>query len=92
MINGIGFDSQTFGAQVVTKTMDYMNGTNFGSNMGGASSLAPMDKQTFGASVVTQTLDTMNQPMGDMNNSYDFQTQVLGAYTMGKGTIVDAMY
>ncbi|THB70848.1 MAG: hypothetical protein D6E12_02050 [Desulfovibrio sp.] len=72
-------DQQTFGAQVVTKTMDYMNQQPSGG------SLAPVDQETAGASLVTKTLDYMNSPslgMGSVNTDYGFQTTVLSAYGM----------
>lgn len=79
------FDRQTFGAQVVTKTMDYMNGSS-------SSDLAPVDKETFGASVVSKTLDYMNSGSIGRDNSslYDFQTSVLGA-AAGLGGFVNKM-
>ena len=83
-------DRETFGAAVVGKTLDYMN------NQG--PSMAPVDGETFGAAVVNKTLDYMNAPMagasmgntmGGMEQSYDFQTSVLGAAYSGSGTILD---
>ncbi|MDO9632494.1 MAG: hypothetical protein Q7I92_11400 [Humidesulfovibrio sp.] len=71
-------DKQTFGAAVVSKTLDYMNGQ--GSS---AMDTAPMDKQTFGAAVVSKTLDYMNSGQGHDNGmaqSYDFQKSVLGGH------------
>lgn len=91
------WDSQTFGAAVVSKTLDTMNGV--------ASSplqAAPWDKQTFGAAVVGKTLDYMNAPglggtggtgskgwSGSMSADYDFQKSVLGAAYSGAGALVD---
>jgi hypothetical protein len=46
---------QTFGAQVVSKTLDYLN-----NSAGPGASLASVDKQSFGAAVVAKTLDYMN--------------------------------
>lgn len=81
------WDKKTFGAAVVTKTLDTLNGTT-------SSGPAPFDKQTFGAAVVSKTLDYMNADskgtMG-MNQDYDFQKSVLGAAYAGKGTIVDSL-
>ncbi|GAB6178005.1 hypothetical protein JCM16814_28960 [Desulfobaculum senezii] len=76
---------QTFGAQVVSKTLDYMNQSGSSS----PNPLAPVDKTTFGAQVVTKTLDFMNaKPFGGGSNSdYDFQKDVLQAATVGKGTV-----
>ncbi len=85
-IGGLGspapFDQQTFGAAVVSETLDIMN------NTGGGSSLAPVDKESAEASLVSKTLDFMNSgtSSGDktgMAQSYDFQTDVLGAYAKG---------
>jgi hypothetical protein len=57
------WDSQTFGAAVVGKTLDYMNGVASSSVQAGqAVQAAPWDKQTFGAAVVSKTLDYMNSP------------------------------
>lgn len=86
MSSGMGgiTDRQTFGAAVVSKTLDYMNGASSGP--------APFDKQTFGAAVVSKTLDYMNSSSfgGHKNGSdYDFQTSVLGAVYAGRGTIMD---
>jgi len=80
-------DKQTFGAAVVTKTLDYMNGQ-------GSSGLdaAPMDKQTFGAAVVGKTLDYMNAGQGHDNGmaqSYDFRTKVLEGGLAAKGLMVN---
>ena len=82
-------DRQTFGAAVVSKTLDYMNG------QGSGSTLAPVDKETFGAAVVTKTMDYMNSPMygstgasswgpgaNTGNADYDFQTTVLSGHVM----------
>ncbi|MEG6505825.1 hypothetical protein [Nitratidesulfovibrio sp. 1201_IL3209] len=67
-----GWDSQTFGAAVVGKTLDYMNGVASSPvqpvqpvqavQAGQAVQAAPWDKQTFGAAVVSKTLDYMNSP------------------------------
>ncbi len=74
-------DSQTFGAAVVTKTLDYMNNAS-------GNSYAPVDKQTFGAAVVSKTLDYMNSGssggQSDMAQTYDFSSKVLGAVYNGK--------
>lgn len=89
-ISGLGspqpFDRQTFGAAVVSETLDIMNDTG--------SSLAPVDKASAEASVVSKTLDYMNSGSlsGDtagMAQSYDFQTDVLGAYA--KGNLINTM-
>ncbi len=58
-----GWDSQTFGAAVVGKTLDYMNGVASSPVQAvQAVQAAPWDKQTFGAAVVSKTLDYMNSP------------------------------
>ena len=93
-INGIsgtasqGFDRETFGAAVVGKTLDYMNGGN-------ASNAQPFDKKTFGAAVVSKTLDTMNanthRYQNSNQNSYSFQQDVLMPVYTGRGTLLDDM-
>ncbi|AGW13497.1 hypothetical protein [Megalodesulfovibrio gigas] len=97
-IDGFGssgvWDQQTFGAAVVSKTLDYMN------NQGSASAVAaPFDKQTFGASVVNKTLDYMNSPSfasggasggaDAMSQSYAFNKDVLGSYAAGIGALAN---
>lgn len=82
------FDQETFGAAVVSETLDYMN------NSGNGSSLAPVDKVSTEASLVSKTLDYMNPGSSSddktgMAQSYDFQTSVLGGHA--KGIVVDAM-
>lgn len=83
-IGGIG-DRQAFGAQVVTATLDAMNGVNT------AQSMAPVDKQTFGAAVVKTTLDYMNSGGlgGGANSDYDFQKKVLEGGLAAKGVMLD---
>ena len=83
-LSGSFMDRQTFGAQVVSKTMDYMNDR-------GMDSPAPVDAQTFGASVVSKTMDYLNSdPMSSsMEQSYDFQKDVLGAALTGAQRMVD---
>ncbi len=89
-VSGIGamameMNRQTFGAQVVAKTLDTMN--NAGSSM------APTDKQSFGAAVVSKTMDYMNSGKGsgmsDMSQTYDLSKNVLGAYATGRGALAD---
>ena len=91
-IGGLGgstpFDQDTFGAAVVSKTLDYMN------DSGSGSGLAPVDKASTEASLVSKTLDYMNPGSSSadktgMAQSYDFQTSVLGGHA--KGIVVDAM-
>ena len=90
-IGGLGgpspFDQQTFGAAVVSETLDIMNNT-------GGSSFAPVDKASAEASLVSKTLDYMNSGSSSgsdagMAQSYDFQTSVLGAYA--KGSVINTM-
>lgn len=84
-IGGFGsampMDKQTFGAAVVSETLDTMNG------MGSSQNMAPVDKESAEASLVSKTFDYMNSgSSGDdagMAQSYDFQTNVLGAYATG---------
>ena len=80
------FDRQAFGAQVVSKTMDYMNDQ-------GTPSAAPYDAETFGAAVVSKTMDYMNtDPMSSsMDQSYSFQKDVLSAPLMGAQHLVDML-
>ena len=80
------YDKQTFGAAVVTKTLDYMNNS-------ASSAIQPFDKQTFGAYVVTKTLDYMHSgPSQHQNqNSYSFQKDVLGSHYSGVGTFVNLL-
>lgn len=83
-IDGIG-DKQSFGAAVVTATLDAMNGVDT------AQGMAPVDKQSFGAAVVKTTLDYMNSGGlgGGKNSDYDFQTKVLEGGMAAKGLMVD---
>ncbi|WP_243545758.1 hypothetical protein [Pseudodesulfovibrio tunisiensis] len=89
-IGGVGgpmpFDRQTFGAAVVSETLDYMNQSGSGSGM------APVDKSSAEGMLVSKTLDYMNPGSSDpsgMTQSYNFQKDVLGGYA--KGVVVDAM-
>lgn len=92
-----GWDSQTFGAAVVGKTLDYMNGVASSPVQAvQAGQAVPWDKQTFGAAVVSKTLDYMNSPglgstgwSGSMSADYDFQKSVLGPAYSGAGALVD---
>lgn len=82
-----GYGSDLFGAQVVSKTLDYMN------NQGSGNDYAITDKQSFGAAVVSKTLDYMNSGSGsgssDMAQTYDFNKSVLSGYMAGKGQFAD---
>ncbi len=84
-VNTAPMDQQTFGAAVVSKTLDYMNGQGSSSQ-----DLAPMDKQTFGAAVVSKTLDYMNSGNSSssaMAQNYDFQKSVLGGPAEASGAL-----
>lgn len=86
---GMGGMGDVFGAQVVSKTLDYMNSQGGGTGI----AFAPLDKQTFGAQVVSKTLDYMNSPGFGMRSGtadYDFQTSVLSAAYNPVGRIWDA--
>lgn len=88
-ISGFGtqpvFDRQTFGAAVVSETLDTMNGTSSG--------MLPVDKASAEGALVSKTLDYMNSgsmsgdPSG-MGQTYDFSKNVLGAYA-GTGSILN---
>ncbi|HDQ40032.1 MAG TPA: hypothetical protein ENN39_03255 [Desulfonatronum sp.] len=90
-VSGIGtmareMNRQTFGAQVVARTLDTMN------NAG--PSAVPTDKQSFGAAVVSKTMDYMNSEPGksgmdDMSQTYNFAKDVLGTYAAGRGALAD---
>ncbi len=87
-------DQQTFGAAVVSKTLDYLNNNSPGPGFG--TGLAPVDQQTFGASVVNKTLDYMNSGgmgggsgFGGVSQTYDFAKDVLGTYLTGQGAIAN---
>ena len=81
---------QLFGAQTVSSTLDYLNGTTQPSSV-----LGPTDKQTFGAAVVSKTLDYLNSsPLGahsggGLSDTYNLSQSVLGAYTTGKGALAN---
>lgn len=90
-IGGFGgsapFDQQTFGAAVVSETLDIMN------NSGSGSSMAPVDKASAEGALVSKTLDYMNS--GSMSGdkagiaqTYDFSKDVLGAYA-GTGSLLN---
>lgn len=77
---GAAFDQQTFGAAVVTETLDTMNGRG--------SSMLPVDQASAEGALVSKTLDYMNSGSqsgdpGGMSQSYDLSKNVLGAYAMG---------
>lgn len=79
---GMSLDQQTFGAQVVSKTLDYMNNSG--------SSPVPTDQASFDGALVSKTLDYMNAGGGadksGMAQSYNFQKDVLGSHA-GMGVI-----
>lgn len=78
----VAVDRQTFGAQVVSGTLDALNGKS-------PSASAPVDRQSFGAAVVSGTLDAMNtDPVsGKTDPNYEAQKKVLEAHATG--TILD---
>ncbi|XXJ19334.1 hypothetical protein ACR42D_07240 [Desulfovibrio caledoniensis] len=89
-IGGFGsyspFDQQTFGAAVVSETLDYMNDSG--------PSPAPVDKVSAEASLVSKTLDYMNPgtstaDKAGLAQSYNFQTDVLGPYA--KGAVINTI-
>ncbi len=89
-MNGMsGVDRQMFGAQVVSKTMDYLNN----SSSPGFAPMGATDKQTFGAQVVSKTMEYMNTGGGrdasGMSATYSFNKDVLGAYATGKGALAN---
>lgn len=72
------YDQQTFGAAVVSKTLDYMNKTS-------STEFAPVNRESFGAAVVSTTLDNMNVNSNDcLANSYSFQNDVVLGHLSGK--------
>ena len=80
------YDKSTFGAQVVSATLDTMNGQNPGN------SFAITDKESFGAAVVSKTLDYMNSGNShgsDMAQTYDFNKAILGGHAASLGAITD---
>lgn len=80
------YDKSTFGAQVVSSTLDAMNGQNSGN------SFAITDKESFGAAVVSKTLDYMNSgsnSSSDMAQTYDFNKTVLGGHAASLGAVTD---
>ncbi len=85
-LSGSFMDRQTFGAQVVSETLDTMN--DQGTGTAGA-----YDSETFGAAVVSKTLDYMNSdPMSSsMDQSYSFQKDVLSAPLTGAQNLVDML-
>ena len=70
----VAVDRQSFGAKVVSGTLDALNGKS-------PSAAAPVDRQSFGAAVVSGTLDAMNtDPVsGKTDPDYDAQKKVLAA-------------
>ena len=86
-------DQAVFGAQVVSTTLDYMNGGS-GSNWWCNSS------EGIGAQVVSKTLDYLNSDFGksgkksncqgSISDSYNFNKDVLSAHYLGKGAIASA--
>lgn len=87
MSSDISIGKQVFGAEVVSKTLDYLNKSDSSGGFG-----AVTDKQTFVAAVVSGTLNAMNSgSLGGGGNSsdYGFQKDVLAAGALGKGGMVN---
>ncbi|MHC1751783.1 hypothetical protein [Humidesulfovibrio sp.] len=84
--SSFGYDKETYGAQLVTATLDRLNG------QGAGDSYAITDKQSFGAAVVSKTLDYMNSgsnSSSEMAQNYSFSKDILAGYTVGKGGFAD---
>ncbi|WP_147821872.1 hypothetical protein [Salidesulfovibrio onnuriiensis] len=85
-VGGASLGQQMFDAQLVSKTLDYMNNSG--------SSPAPVDKASFDGALVSKTLDYMNQGGGSdktgMSQTYDFAKDVLSSQT-GMGVISNMM-
>ncbi len=83
-------DKQTFGAQVVSSTLDIMNNSGDSQDLGGIG-----DKKTFGAAVVTKTLGYMHNNkgggQGSSSNLFNVNQSVLGAYYGGTGGITNTV-
>ena len=77
-----------FGAQVVSKTLDLLNG-------GATSSAAPTNKAEFGAQVVSKTLDMLNTGKSKKKNSitpsYETQKTILSAGLINKGGVLSSI-
>lgn len=85
-LDGSLWNQQTFGAQVVSETLDTMNNAT--------GQAAPVDKQSFGAAVVSKTMDYMNSDPfkgsgSDMSQTYDFAKSVLSAPLQGARNMLD---
>lgn len=78
----VALDRQSFGAQVVTRTLDTLNGAS-------PSAPAPVGRQGFGAAVVAGTLDALNvnqaggKGAAQTASDFDMQKKVLGAHATG---------
>lgn len=77
---------QTFGAQVVSSTLNLINNTDDDQNLSGVT-----DKKTFGAAVVSKTLSFMNKKksggLGGSNSLFNLNQNVLSAHYANKGNI-----
>lgn len=80
------YDTKTFGAAVVGKTIEYLNGTSSPADKA-------FDKETFDAALVTMTIDTMNknEERHKDHTTYTFQKDVLMPAYTGQGTILDSL-
>lgn len=82
-----GLDQQSFGSQVVSATLDTLNGQSSSS-----SNPAITDKESFGAAVVSKTLDYLNSgstSSTDMAQTYEFNKSVLGGHAASLGAVTD---
>lgn len=79
-------DRRTFGAQVVTSTLNLINNNDDDQDLGGIT-----DKKTLGAAVVTKTLGFLNKKkgggLGGSNNLFNLNQKVLGAHYGNTGNI-----
>jgi len=84
--SGNAMNKQTFGAAVVSGTLDTLNSRS------GPASGDITDKQSMGAAVVSKSLDYLNSGSGSKgaaNSDYQFQKDVLAAGVLGKGGMVN---
>ncbi|MFH1033719.1 MAG: hypothetical protein V1806_04365 [Pseudomonadota bacterium] len=83
-------DKQTFGAQVVSSTLDMMNNSGDSQDLGSIT-----DKKTFGAAVVSKTMDYLNNKKdsssGASGSLYELNKNVLGSYYGGTGGITNTV-
>jgi hypothetical protein len=82
-------DNQTTGAQVVSSTLDLINGSGDSLDLGSIT-----DNKTFGAAVVIKTFDYLNDKKDNGGSSHsllDLNKNVLGAYYGTKGGITNSV-